>query len=148
MSETLSIVYALTAPALIGVWVYDPTNPEATERQFLYADSRTESIKPKSASIEIAGRVNPLIEFGLITVVGLKLTVFIPFDESSTPGAWAAGVKWWIDAALNRRAINYRDNRGRLYWVALPDGVDPVDGRAGTAFSLSLQRVDYNESVL
>lgn len=142
MSENISEVETITAPSLVGVWVFDPTDPDGTERNYLHADGRSESITPASASLEIAGRVNPLLEFGEITVVGLKLTVFVPFGSGHD-----AAVQWWRDACLNRRAINYRDNRGRLYWVGLPLGVAPIDGRAGTAFELSLQRVEYDEAV-
>lgn len=142
MSETISPTVTATAPSLVGVWVFDPTDPDDTERNYVHADGRVESIKPKSASIEIAGRTNPLLEYGEVTVVGLKLTVFVPFGADHD-----AAVQWWRDAAENRRTINYRDNRGRLYWVGLPAGVEPTDGRAGTAFSLALQRVDYDEAV-
>lgn len=142
MSETVSETYEVTAPSLVGVWVFDPTDPDGTERNYLHADGRTEAITPESASLPVAGRTNPLLEFGELTIVGLTLTVFVPFGDEHD-----AGVQWWRDAALNRRAICYRDNRGRLYWVGLPGGVAPQDGRAGTAFSLTLQRVDHDEAV-
>lgn len=142
MSESVSVVYTIVAPALVGVWVFDPTDPDGTERNYIHADGRSETIKPKGASIEVAGRTNPILEFGEVTIVGLKLTVFVPFGDDHD-----VAVQWWRDACENRRAINYRDNRGRLYWVGLPDGVEAVDGRAGTAFSLTLQRVDFDEAV-
>lgn len=142
MSETISETYTAVAPSLVGVWVFDPIDPDDTERNYLHADGRTESIKPRASSMDVAGRLNPLLEFGEVTVVGLKLTVFVPFGPEHD-----AGVQWWRDACENRRAICYRDNRGRLYWVGLPDGIEPQDGRAGTAFSLTLQRVNYDEAV-
>lgn len=142
MSETVSSTVTVTAPSLVGVWVFDPLDPDETERNYVHADGRTESIKPKSASIEVAGQENPIIEYGEVTVVGLKLTVFIPFGAAHDDL-----VQWWRDAATNRRTINYRDNRGRLYWVGLPQGVEPTDGRAGTAFSLALQRANFDEAV-
>lgn len=142
MSESVSSIVTVTAPALVGVWVFDPIDPDDTERNYPHAEGRTESIKPKSASIEIAGRENPLIEYGEVTVVGLSLTVLVPFGPAHDDL-----VQWWRNAAENRRAINYRDNRGRLYWMGLPSGVAPVDGRAGTAFTLALQRVDYDEAI-
>ncbi len=142
MSETPSNVETITAPALTGVWIFDPTDPDGSERAYPYADGRTETIAPSSSSLQLAGRLNPLLEFGEATVVGLTLTVFIPFDDDHD-----GLVQWWRDAAEARRALCYRDNRGRKYWVGLPEGVAPQDGRAGTAFSLSLQRVDYDEAV-
>lgn len=142
MAESLSDVGVIAAPSLVGVWVFDPTDPDDTERNYIHADSRTESIKPKSAVLEVAGRARPIVEFGELILVGLKLTIFVPFDSDHN-----AKVQWWRDACTNRRTIIYRDNRGRLMPVALPDGVEPADGRAGTAFSLSLTEVDYTPDV-
>lgn len=142
MSETVSDIYTETAPALVGVWVFDPLDPDGTERNYLHAEGRTETVKPAAASIPLAGRVNPLLEYGELTVVGLKVTVFVPFGPDHD-----AAVQWWRDACENRRAINYRDNRGRLYWVGLPEGIEVADGKVGTAFALGLQRVDFDEAV-
>lgn len=142
MSESLSDVVSATAPALIGVWVFDPTDADATERNYLHADGRTESIAPRSAVLEVAGRVDPIVEFGEVTIVGLEVTVFVPFGPDHD-----AGVQWWRDAVEARRAICYRDNRGRLMYGALPAGVSPVDGRAGTAMAIKLQRVTYAPEV-
>src|SRR5690606_7698105 len=116
--------------------------PDDTERNYLHADGRSETILPAGSSIVLAGRTNPIIEYGTSTTVTLELTVFVPSGPEHHPAA-----PWWRDACENRRAVNYRANRGRLFWVALPEGVQPVDGRAGTAFSLKLQRVDYDEAV-
>lgn len=142
MSETISEVVEATAPALTGVWVYDPTDVDGTERNYLFADGRSESITPDATSIQVAGRTDPLIEYGEVTVVGLTLTIFIPFGPDHD-----AAVQWWRDACDNRRTINYRDNRKRLHWVALPAGVQPTDGRVGTSFAIKLQRVNYDEAV-
>lgn len=143
MSSTDSDIVSTTAPHLTGVWVFDPTDPGGSERNFPHADARTETITPESAAFQVAGRLNPVIEFGESTVVGLALTVLIPFDDDHD-----GLVQWWRDAAENRRALCYRDNRSRLYWVALPGGVQPSDVRVGTTLALSLQRVDFDEAVL
>lgn len=142
MSETVGPVFTVTSSRLVGVWVFDPTDPDGSDINFMHADGRVESIKPESATIRLAGKRNPLIEFGEATVVVLTLTVFIPFGPTHD-----AGVQWWRDAAEARRTLCYRDNRGRLYYVAMPDGVAPADGRAGTALQLKMQRVDFDEAV-
>lgn len=142
MAESVSDTVTTTAPALLGVWVYDPLDPDGTERHFLHTTSRTVSVKPPTASIQLAGARNPLIEYGESTVVGVKVTITVPFDELHD-----SGVQWWLDMLEARRALNYRDNRGRLFWVAILDGVNPEDVREGTKLALSLQRVDYDESV-
>lgn len=147
MSETIGSSTTVTAPTLFGVWVFDPLDPDGTERHYLFADGRTEDIRPDVASIPLAGQVNPLLEFGEGEVVQIALTIFVPFGVSDEGFTHDELVQWWRDACANRRTINYRDNRGRLYWVGLPAGVKPADGRVGTAFALTLQRVNYDESV-
>lgn len=142
MSETVSDVETIIAPSLVGVWVFDPIDPDDTERNYLHADGRSVSTVPESSVIEVAGRLNALVEFGESTVVGVNLTVLVPFGDEHT-----VGVQWWEDAAENRRAICYRDNRGRLYYCALPAGVAPQDTREGTRFALKLRRVDYTTTV-
>src|SRR5690606_3682371 len=101
MSETVSGIVTATAPALVGVWVFDPTDPDDTERNYLHADGRSETILPAGSSIVLAGRTNPIIEYGTSTTVTLELTVFVPFGPEHD-----AAVQWWRDACENRRAIN------------------------------------------
>lgn len=142
MSESVSDTYTITGPSLTGVWVHDPVDADGTIRNYLFADGRVESIAPVSAELEVAGRVNPIVEFGEVTLVGLKVTIFAPFGS-----AHDVEVQWWRDAVEARRAICYRDNRGRLVYAALPGGIAPVDGRAGTALAVDLRRVDYDIDV-
>lgn len=139
MPDTDSATYVMTAPGLIGVWAFDPTDVDATVRNFPYADGRSETIMPTADVIQLAGREDPIVEFGEVTLVGLDLTVFVPFDSDHD-----AAVQWWRDRANNRRVILYRDNRGRLLYGALPDGIKMTDGRMGTAFAVKLQRVTYS----
>jgi hypothetical protein len=142
MSESASAIEAVTAPELVGVWVFDPTDPDGTDRNFLFAEGRTESISVGATEIVIAGRANPLVEYGEQTIAGVVLTVFIPFGpEHDTE------VDYWRTVADNRRALCYRDNRKRLVFGALKDDLAIADGRAGTAISVGLRRVDYPEAV-
>lgn len=142
MPETPSSIYSITAPALTGVWVFDPVDPEGTETNYVHADGRTESIDAGPTELVLMGRVNPLVEYGEATLFGLKVTIFVPFGDGHE-----AGVEWWRQALSNRRALCYRDNRKRLVWSAINATLDVADGRAGTALSISLRRVDYNEAV-
>lgn len=142
MSEALSIVYTTTAPSLVGVWVLDPTDPDNTERNYIHADGRSLGVKPGASVLDVAGRVNPIVEYGESTRVVLKVTVFAPFGP-----AHDADVNWWIDAVQNRRTILYRDNRGRLIYGALADGVEVADGRVGTALAVNITRVSFDEDV-
>lgn len=141
MSESISETYTVTAPSLTGVWVFDPAHADTTDANYVYADGREETIDPKPDEIELMGRVNPLIEYGETTLVGLTLTIFVPFGAGH-----GAAVQYWRDATDARRTLCYRDNRGRLVYGALNKALSIVDGRAGTALAIGLRRVDYDES--
>lgn len=142
MPETVSVTYTVLAPSLTGVWVFDPIDPDNTDVNFIHADGRVESIDPKATETELVGRVNPLVEFGQVTLVGLTLTVFIPFGVTHD-----SSVQYWRDRVANKRAICYRDNRSRLIWAAFTDKLAAADGRVGTALSIVLRQVDYAEAV-
>lgn len=142
MSESTSETATATAPALVGVWVFDPTDPAGTSRQFAYAGSRAETIEPDATELRFVGREHGVVEYGESTVSRLSLMVLAPFgDDHDTE------VAYWRAAVKARRALCYRDNRGRLEWVAMPAGLDIADGRAGTALGLKLLVVDYDETV-
>lgn len=138
MSEVLSDTVTVTAPTLVGVWVHDPTDADGSEVGYLFTDGREEAIEADEAELSLVGRTNPLLEYGDAETVGLSLTIVVPFDESHD-----AAVQWWRDAARNRRAIVYRDNRGRVLFGAIKGGLGITDTRAGTAVALTLRRIDY-----
>ncbi len=142
MPETASATYTVLAPGLIGVWVFDPTAADATDTNFPFADGRQETIEVDTAETALLGRVNPLVEYGINTAVGITMTVLIPFGPTHD-----ALVQWWRDAYTNRRPLCYRDNRGRLQWSAINAPLALVDGRIGTALSIKLRRIDYAEAV-
>jgi len=142
VSESISETVTVAAPLLTGVWVFDPTDIDATERNFIFAEGRVESIDSGGTEITLAGRVNPLVEYGEQTLVGLSLTVFLPFS-----GQHEAEVQHWRDAVTSRRALCYRDNRGRLVYGAIKGELSIADGRAGTAIGVEFRRVDYDTEV-
>jgi hypothetical protein len=141
MAEAISDTVTITAPQLVGVWVFDPTEPGDTERNYLHADGRTEVIDVETAVLKVRGRGKPIIEYGEIESRGLKVTIFVPFGAEHD-----AAVEWWRAAMRNRRAICYRDNRGRLLFAGLNSSPSIADGRAGTAIGVSLIAVDYDEA--
>jgi hypothetical protein len=141
MAEALSDIATITAPALVGVWVFDPTDADESERNFIHADGRVESIDVEATPIVVRGRARPLLEFGETELMTLVVTVFIPFGPDHD-----VSVEWWRAAARNRRALCYRDNRGRLIFGGLSDKLGIADGRAGTALSVALLAIDYDEA--
>lgn len=144
MSETISATYNLVAPTLLGVWIFDPTTADASDTNFLFAQasSRTEDIDPAASALLFAGRLNPLIEYGVSLQIDLKLTVLIPFDVYHD-----ANVQYWRGIVTNKRTVVYRDGRGRLIYMAISSKLAIADGVAGTAISVPGVRVDYNVAV-
>jgi hypothetical protein len=137
MSEATSSTYTATAPSLTGTWLHDPINPDDSERGFLYASDRSESLEVSSTRLELVGRRYAVTEFGEGEVDDIDLKVFLPFTAEHD-----AHVAWWLAAVRARRPLCYRDNRGRLAYVTLA-GVSRSDDRAGTTFGMTLERVDF-----
>lgn len=137
MSEATGDILTITAPTLTGVWVFDPVDPQGTDRNFLHADGREETISVESVNLALVGREFAITEFGEVTAVDLALTIFVPFGDTHV-----ADVAFWRAAVIARRPIWYRDNRGRLLYSTIRDGLKVADGRAGTALGLKLGRVD------
>lgn len=143
MAESTSSVYVATAPSLVGVWVFDPTAPDTSERNFMFASGqRTEDIDVDPSELVAMGRTDPLVEYGEATLVGLRMTVFIPFDD-----AHDSSVEYWRKLYTNRRTFCYRDNRKRLIWSAINSKIELVDGRVGTAIGFTIRRVSFDEAV-
>lgn len=142
MTVALSTVYEATAPALVGVYVFDPVDPDGTERQFLHAEGRIETTDLDIGQHRIIGRRDPLLEYGESEVVGINLTIVIPFDDDHDDA-----VEWWRQRYLGRRALCYRDNRKRLVWCAIAGGLPVADDRGGSSIGLVLRRVSYSEAV-
>jgi hypothetical protein len=142
MAESISTTATLVAPALVGTWVFDPTGPDATEQNYPYSIGRGQSIKPASAQLVVAGRTYPIAEFGENESETLSVPIIIPFGDGHD-----AQVKWWRDATRARRTLCYRDNRGRLVYGVLLDGLEVNDAVAGTNMTIKLTRVDYSVTV-
>jgi len=142
MSESISETVEATAPELVGTWTFDPFDPAGTSRQFLFTRDREEKLAVDATELRFIGRARPVVEFGEAEDIRLGLTVFLPFGPEHDPG-----VAYWRAALKARRALCYRDNRGRLEYVALGDGLSLVDAREGTGVGMSLVVVDYDESV-
>lgn len=142
MSESVSDIVTTAAPALLGVWVFDPLDPDGTERNYLHAQGTAEELNVSPVEIPLVGKENPLVEYGETTLVGVKLTMLVPFGPTHDDLVDA-----WRTMARDRRAICYRDGRGRLLFSAINDRVGIVDGRVGTALAVSLRRVDFDEVI-
>lgn len=144
MPETVSATYTSTPIVLLGTWVFDPTLADTTEAQYLYVDpsSRTEEIDPGDTVILLNGRTNPIVDYGIGLQLTLKLSAKIPFDSLHD-----AAVAWWRTAVANKRALCYRDGRGRLIYCSLTGTLGVHDAIDGTVVAFTAVRVDYSPVV-
>jgi hypothetical protein len=143
MSEALSEVYEVEAPALVGAWLFAAADPAVTLVNYLHTDARTVSSSVDSAVLRLAGRSRPVVEYGEQGGAKVAVTILVPFGASHD-----SGVQWWRDALQARRTLCYRDGRGRLYWAAIAEGVAEADRREGTGLGVALLEVDYDEAVV
>jgi hypothetical protein len=141
-ATSVEVLAVGVAPALMGAWIYDPTNP-AGESQYAYANKRTETLTIATAVTKLQGRVNPIVEYGVDEEVDIAANLTIPLD-----GNHDAAVQWIRQLYANRRIFMYRDNRGRRQWSAIstpPVITDATHG--GSEVALVLTQVDYSEAV-
>jgi hypothetical protein len=139
MSESVSDVVTATAASLVGVWLHDPIDPTGTIRNYLYTDGRSDRVASDGERLVVHGRRRAIAEFGEHEDDGVSVKLRIPFsgDHDSLVG-------FLRDAVRNRRAICYRDNRGRVVYGVLLDGVEVADVREGSEVVLDLSAIDYD----
>lgn len=143
MGEAWSDTYGVTAPALVGVWMHAPADPEVTERHFPFKKGdRAELLGVDAFELRFNGREFPIFEFGDGTSETVSGTIVIPHDELHD-----AGVQWWRDATLARRVICYRDNRGRVVFGSLGRGPSIADIAEGTSVTFTVTRIDFTEAI-
>lgn len=139
MASSDSEVETILGPALQGVYIHDPEDPEGTIHQFFYAPSgKVEQRSTSSEMLVFAGRTRPVAEFGENQTDTLDVAFVIPFD-----GNWAAEVLVAQTAYETNRTYVYRDNRGR-FWYGVLREVKFTDTDAGTQVSFTFERVDFS----
>lgn len=122
-----------------GVLLHDPADPTGTIRSFRFNnDGAVDTVEVESASLAYAGRVYPVVEFG----IGATRTVEVPTIMSKGPGDAAA-----LRVLVERRAVLcYRDSKGRKVYGVLTRSVH-TDTAYGVETSASFAAVDYTEAV-
>lgn len=139
MASSVSTVQTVLGPALEGVWVHDPEDPEGTLRHFLYAPSgRQESRSRAAEMLQFAGRSLPVAEFGEAETNALDVRLLVPAGEE-----WAGSVESVKDLYRVARTIAYRDNRGRA-WYGVLRSIKLTDAAEGTGVDFTLDRVYYS----
>lgn len=120
-----------------GVWIHDPTNPQATVRQFLYGKAtRSASIALETAGHHYAGRVLPVYDYGDYEDDKFPISLDVPFGDT-----WAADIAALQGFAQTRQTLVVRDNRGRVFYGVLTD-YSEKDEESGTTVSFTVTRVD------
>lgn len=140
MPSSFSEALEVTAPTMYGVWIHDPEDPAGTERNFLYGGiGRGSSVSVEYQTLQFAGRVHPVAEFGEHENWNAEFTLNIPYGTT-----WRSDVNALIAFARSRKTMLYRDGRGRRLYGVIPSA-DLKDARGMEDISISVQRVDYDE---
>lgn len=142
MAQATSDTTTVTATALTGVWIHDPTLADTTISNYPYGNiGRTEGISVQSQALRYIGRAMPVYDMGGFESQTMGIDILIPAgpDEQSI-------VDWFRSAVRNRRTLCYRDNRSRLIYGVISD-ISFADIREGTEVTFSFETVDFNEAV-
>lgn len=138
-----STTASVTSPLLTGIWAFDILNPDATAYNFQYGSGRTVTAAVDATMFRFAGRAKGTVEYGEDEQLQLALTIPIPVDQDQ-----AASVQWWVTEKNARSTLCYRDNRGRLLYIAIDAGIQIADQTDGsTIVSGTFDEVDYSVTV-
>lgn len=142
MAQTSSAIVTATSPALVGVWLHDPTNSSGTASNFMYGNiGRTETIGVQGSPLQFIGRTYPVYDTGVFENQSLKISILVPYGPTAP-----ASVDWFRTALRNRSTLCYRDSRGRKHYVIIVS-IDFTDVLEGTAVAFTTNTVDYTEAV-
>lgn len=123
---------------LIGVWIHDPDDPEATIRAYPYgASSRERTVDTMPTGNHYAGRAFPVVDFGEFEGEAVSVSVQIPHGAT-----WREDVVQARALMSRRQTMLYRDNRGRVVPGTL-SGYRETDQEWGTLVAFTVTRVDY-----
>lgn len=142
MAQATSGISSIKAAVLEGVWIHDPSSPDATLSNFLYGNvGRSEGVTIDNSELRFIGRALPVYDMGGFESQELEIDITIPYgpDEQDQ-------VEWFRAVARSRRALCYRDNRGRLTYGII-GSVNMKDEREGTVVSFTLHTSDYAEAI-
>lgn len=123
---------------LEGVWLHDPDDPEGTARNYRFGKAaRSGTLEVSQQDTQYAGREYPVTDFGPFTTERVDVRVDVPFGP-----AWAgdlAGLRAFVTA---RKAVMFRDNRGRALSPAVLSGLREQDVETGTQVTFQASRSD------
>lgn len=142
MAQSTSAIVTSTAPALVGVWMHDPTNATTTISNYVFGNiGRTETVAVQGTPLQFIGRTYPVYNTGTFETQTVKASILIPSGPTEQTQA-----DWFRTMVRNRRTVCYRDNRGRKLYVIILE-VDFTDVREGTAVQFTATTVDYSEGI-
>jgi hypothetical protein len=135
--------WVAATPALQGVWLHDPTDPQGSVLHLPYGRSaRSSTVEVDQTGLVFAGRVWPVVEHGESQTDTHTVKAIVPHGPT-----WAGDVAALQDLVESRRTLYLRDNRGRSAWCVL-SGFQAVDVDEGTEVSFAAARVDWTETTL
>lgn len=97
---------------LLGVWIHDPEDPEGTVYSFPYgSNSRDDSYDAMGSGTYYVGKESPVFDYGEPSAFSVSVALDIPHGPT-----YRADVAKIREFAAIKRAIVYRDNRGRVVY--------------------------------
>jgi hypothetical protein len=142
MAQATSITSSVLAPTLSGVWVHDPSLPQASISNYLYGNvGRSEGLSVENTELRFIGRSLPVYDMGGFESQELSIDITIPYgpDEQDQ-------VEWFRTAVRSRRTLCYRDNRGRLTYGIIGN-ISFKDEKEGTSVSFTFHTADFTEEI-
>lgn len=127
---------------LVGVWMHDPLDSQATARQYLYGRAvKSDELDTMGQGTFYAGREFPVFDFGEYSAATATVKIQVPHGTE-----WATQLAELRAFAGLRRTICYRDNRGRRMFGTLK-GFTVADEEWGNSVSFTVTEADYAEAV-
>lgn len=124
---------------LPGVLIHDPADPAGTITAYPYgADSRDTAIDVEQSGTQYAGRTFPVIDYGEAETQVENIRLVVPSGEGYQE-ALEGLIRW----QRLRRAVQYRDNRGRAIRGTV-SGLKIADQSYGADVQFTLTRVNVS----
>jgi hypothetical protein len=138
----ISNLVTVTAPTLVGIWIHDPDDPEATLVNFPFTDpgSRTEHLGVTGTPIRLKGRTLPVYDFSAFEDQTVAVAIDVPHGPE-----YAEQMAWLAALVRSRESWLYRDNRSRKIYGPVVDA-QLTDVQYGSRVQLSVSATEFDET--
>lgn len=128
---------AETVLPLVGVWLHDGDAPEASIRQFMYGSAnKADDLDAMGTGTYYSGRTHPVFDFGEHEAEAVAVSLDVPHGPS-----YRTDLAVLREFARSKKAVWYRDNRGRVYFGPV-SGFRTTDTAWGSTVTFTIQQAD------